>query len=203
MYHHHKFRPWIFTTQSTHYHGFSTGNGQNSHKHHLCALRYITSLQHPGACGNALENNTRTSLYTSSLVTHSSTSMSSTMRFAAAVSPVLQRLDLSDGYTERATPSLAEPAVPEQMIIWVMPRINPPAIRSPSLFRLVQSVSQSVSFVSRGNPGLLVPSNAPPDSHGSALEHMAPGPLYLSPEVKPMASASFPFSWLGVAVISV
>lgn len=60
------------------------------------------------------------------------------MRFAAAVSPVLQRLDLSYGYTERATPSLAEPAVPEQMIIWVIPRINPPAIRSPSLFRLVR-----------------------------------------------------------------
>jgi hypothetical protein len=36
------------------------------------------------------------------------------MRFAAAVSPVLQRLDLSDGYTERATPSLVELAVPER-----------------------------------------------------------------------------------------
>jgi hypothetical protein len=66
------------------------------------------------------------------------------MRFAAAVSPVLQRLDLSDGYTERATPSLAEPAVPEQSI-WVMPRRSPPAIRGPSLFRLVQSVSVFVS----------------------------------------------------------
>ncbi|KAH7266893.1 uncharacterized protein BKA55DRAFT_553608 [Fusarium redolens] len=49
MYHHHKFHSWIFTTQSTHYHGFSTGNGQNSHKHHLCTLRYLSNTLAPVA----------------------------------------------------------------------------------------------------------------------------------------------------------
>lgn len=70
------------------------------------------------------------------------------MRFAAAVSPVLQRLDLSDGYTERATPSLAEPAVPEQMI-WAMPRRNPPAIRQTSMDLLSSTLPQALCLYPR------------------------------------------------------
>lgn len=72
MYHHHKFHSWIFTTQSTHYHGFSTGNGQNSHKHHLCAWRPWQCLgkQYPH-------------LSSSSLVTDSGTSMCSSDAFCS------------------------------------------------------------------------------------------------------------------------